>query len=130
MPCRFGGAWGDCNSDGRLNLVVTGLFGTIEWDGTTANGNAAVSGIYFYRVETAEGSAQGQIRIVRYARRFDQDDNDRASAPDVCGGPSFFRRYRFRPLLKRFSLGYTSSHSYTRAQAERPGVSYRIRYCG
>jgi flagellar hook assembly protein FlgD len=37
----------------------------IEWDGSDASGVPAVSGTYFYRVETEEGSAQGQIRIVR-----------------------------------------------------------------
>ena|GEM_PF-1991972 len=38
---------------------------TIEWDGTTATGQAAPSGAYFYRLETTGGTAQGQIRITR-----------------------------------------------------------------
>jgi len=37
----------------------------IEWDGTAASGEAVPSGAYFYRIETADGTAQGQIRITR-----------------------------------------------------------------
>ncbi len=36
-----------------------------EWSGTGADGTMLPSGVYFYRVETAEGSAQGQISVTR-----------------------------------------------------------------
>ncbi len=38
---------------------------SIEWNGTTASGAPAASGTYFYRVQTADGTAQGQIVIAR-----------------------------------------------------------------
>ncbi len=38
---------------------------TIEWDGTASTGETVPSGVYFYRIETADGTAQGQIRITR-----------------------------------------------------------------
>jgi hypothetical protein len=37
----------------------------IEWDGASADGAPVPSGAYFYRVRTARGTAQGQIKIVR-----------------------------------------------------------------
>ncbi len=38
---------------------------TVEWDGVTAAGETVPSGVYFYRIETSDGTAQGQIRITR-----------------------------------------------------------------